>query len=126
MGEIPEDVLRFLSENIDTVPHLEALLLMAESPAEWWTDDSLAARIYSTREAAAVLLKDLAHRRLVRAENVTSLRYQYDASWDTAGLMPEVMIAYRRQLIRVATFIHSKGSASVREFARAFDLKKER
>jgi hypothetical protein len=39
--------------------------------------------------------------------------------------MPEVAAAYRRHLVQLATFIHSGASPAVREFARAFDLKKE-
>jgi hypothetical protein len=40
--------------------------------------------------------------------------------------MPEVAAAYRRHLVPLATFIHSRASTAVREFARAFDLKKDR
>ena len=32
---------------------------------------------------------------------------------------------YRRQLVRVATLIHSNASAAVRDFADAFNLKKD-
>ena len=34
--------------------------------------------------------------------------------------------SYRRHVVRIATFIHAGASQAVREFARAFDLKKER
>jgi hypothetical protein len=40
--------------------------------------------------------------------------------------MPEVAASYRRHLVPLATFIHSRASTAVREFARAFDLKKDR
>ena len=40
--------------------------------------------------------------------------------------MAAVDTTYRRELIRVSRLIHSKPSAAVREFARAFRLKKER
>jgi hypothetical protein len=36
-----------------------------------------------------------------------------------------VTVAYRSNLVSVANFIHRKASASVMEFARAFDLKKD-
>jgi hypothetical protein len=41
-------------------------------------------------------------------------------------LMEKVASTYRRHLSAVASFIHSKASRSVREFARAFELKKDR
>ena len=40
--------------------------------------------------------------------------------------MLQVAATYRRNIARVATLIHEKTSSSVREFARAFDLKKDR
>ena len=53
--------------------------------------------------------------------------YRYNPQWDPSGqVMPEVAAAYRRHLVQLATFIHSRASTAVREFARAFDLKKDR
>lgn len=40
--------------------------------------------------------------------------------------MPDVASTYARQLVRVAQLIHSKASLGVREFARAFQIKKDR
>jgi hypothetical protein len=55
------------------------------------------------------------------------VRYRYNPQWDASGeVMPEVAAAYRRHLVPIATFIHSRASTAVREFARAFDLKKDR
>lgn len=124
-GAIPPDVLSFLAEQIDTVPHLEVLLLLAEAPEQEWSEDLVAARIYTTRETAAALLNDLHHRGLVRTAG-SPPRYEYDPAWDHTGLMQRVSATYRRQLVQVATYIHSKASSSVREFARAFDFKKDR
>ena len=42
------------------------------------------------------------------------------------ALVAEVAEYYRSNLSRVATFIHSKPSASIKEFARAFEFKKDR
>jgi hypothetical protein len=41
-------------------------------------------------------------------------------------LMGQVVAEYQTHVVRIATFIHANASASVREFARAFDLKKDR
>jgi hypothetical protein len=41
-------------------------------------------------------------------------------------MMLQVDAAYRRDLVRISTMIHAKASSAVREFARAFRLKKER
>jgi hypothetical protein len=127
LGDIPEDVLRFLTEKIDSVPHLETLLLLSEAPAQSWTVEQVAARLYTSQEAATALLKKLQQHRLVTHEASMPARYHYDASWDDSGeLMAKISETYRRRLVQVAGFIHSKASSSVREFARAFDFKKDR
>jgi hypothetical protein len=124
--DIPARVLQFLAERIDTVPQLEALLLLWENPQREWSEEELAARIYVGRPVAATILQALQRQQLVTAEPGAA-RYRYNPQWDPSGeVMPEVAAAYRRHLVQLATFIHSRASTAVREFARAFDLKKDR
>jgi hypothetical protein len=126
--DIPARVLQFLAERIDTVPQLEALLLLWENPQRLWSEEELAARIYVSRQAAASILQQLQrHQLVVAGESAPVVRYRYNPQWEGAGeLMAEVAASYRRHLVPVATFIHSRASTAVREFARAFDLKKDR
>jgi len=125
--EIPARVLQFLAERIDTVPQLEALLLLWEDPQRLWSEEELAGRIYVGRAVAATILQALQRQQLVTAEPAPTVRYRYNPQWDPSGeVMPEVAASYRRHLVRLATFIHSRASTAVREFARAFDLKKDR
>ena len=125
--QIPDNVLQFIAERIDSVPQLEALLLLWESAQRSWTEEEVAARIYVSRAVAAQILQSLQRQNLVTSESTQSARYQYNPQWDPTGqVMPEVAAAYRRHLVQLATFIHSRASTAVREFARAFDLKKDR
>lgn len=125
--DIPTRVLQFLAERIDTVPQLEALLLLWENPQRLWSEDELAARVYVSKPVAAAILQALQRQQLVTAEPDPPARYRYNPQWDPSGeVMPEVATAYRRHLVQLATFIHSRASTAVREFARAFDLKKDR
>jgi hypothetical protein len=125
--EIPSRVLQFLAERIDTVPQLEALLLLWENPQRLWSEEELAARIYVGRQVAAATLQALQRQQLVIAEPESVVRYRYNPQWDPSGeVMPEVAATYRRHIVQLATFIHSRASTAVREFARAFDLKKDR
>ena len=124
--EIPAHVLQFIAERIDTVPQLEALLLLWENPQRLWSEEELAARIYVGRPVAATIMQALQRQQLVTTEPA-SARYRYNPQWDPSGeVMPEVAAAYSRHLVQLATFIHSRASTAVREFARAFDLKKDR
>ena len=125
--DIPARVLQFLAERIDTVPQLEALLLLWENPQRLWSEDEVAARIYVDRAVAATILQALQRQQLVTNEAEPVPRYRYNPQWDASGeVMAEVAAAYRRHLVQLATFIHSRASTAVREFARAFDFKKDR
>lgn len=122
-AEIPEEVLHFIVRRIDSVPHLETLLLLRENPAQPWTDEEVSARVYVSRELARSILQDLARHGMI-APAGASERYAYDAAWDEAQLMSKVAAAYRQHLTHVAGLIHSKASSeAVRQFARAFQFK---
>jgi GAF domain-containing protein len=125
--DIPARVLQFLAERIDSVPQLEALLLIWEDPQRLWSEDELAARLYVSSQAAAAILQALQRQHLVTVELASAARYRYNAQWDATGeVVPEVAASYRRHLVPITTLIHSRASTAVREFARAFDFKKER
>lgn len=125
--EIPERVLTFIRERIDSVPELEALLLLSAHPAKSWTAADVASRVYVSGSRAAEILAVLQRRGLVTHAASGPDQYTFRPADETAAqLIAEVERAYRSNLIAVATFIHENAPASVREFARAFDLKKER
>jgi len=128
VGDISQDIIEFISVRIDSVPHLEALLLLHGQVGEQWTIERAAARLYVSPEAAEKILETLEQRRLVRKQIDGSVtRYQYDPEWDESGqLMNRVARVYSQHLTSIATLIHSKAPRPVLEFARAFDLKKER
>lgn len=124
--DIPAPVLRFIDACIDTVPQLETLLMMREQPGRAWSADEVAARVYIPVAEAAGVLEALRRRGLVAvaaAGTACKISLPDEAR---RRLIDEVARAYRSNLIRVATLIHEKPPASLKEFARAFDLKKDR
>jgi hypothetical protein len=66
--EIPARVLQFLAERIDSVPQLEAVLLLWQDPQQLWSEEELAGRIYVGRQDAATILQSLQRQQLVTAE----------------------------------------------------------
>jgi hypothetical protein len=123
--EIPERVLRFLAENIDSVPQLEALLLLSEHAGETWNAEQVATRIYVRNDKAESILSALHRRRLIERLEETPESYRFTAVDDARRLVAEVNASYRANVVVLTRFIHENASASVREFARAFDLKKD-
>jgi len=120
---LPDEVMRFLQERIDSVPHLEALLIIWGSGTTW-DAPRIAARIYVAESAAQAVLQDL--QRAGLASSVDRISYGFNAdSESTRALVSQVAESYKRNVTRVATLIHNKASSSVREFARAFDFKRK-
>ena len=118
------EVARFFDDQIESVPHLEALLLLWQSHPGEWDAERLGSRIYVTPNTALQILRDLARKQLARATGEKPDRFVYDRAWDEAGdVMARAAAAYREHLVPVTRRIHSKGSGAVRAFARAFEIK---
>ena len=129
MGPDPDlsaDILEFILTRIDSVPHLEALLLFWAYPVQRWTEASLMESLYIPAHAARDLLRDLLRRGFIAPSDAAGTTFMYDPTWDPKGdFMHRLESEYRRRLVRIANLIHSKASPGVRNFADAFDFKKE-
>ena len=124
--DIPQHILAFVASSIDSVPQMEALVLLWEIQARAWSIEEIAARIYVSKEVATDIVSTLQRRRFIRPEESDPTRWRYDSSTPDGPVIAETAAAYHRHVVALATYIHSKASASVREFARAFDFKKDR
>jgi hypothetical protein len=121
------DAYEFILNYVDSVPHLEALVLLWNSRPVGWTCEELASRLYIPPEKVSDLVRDLLRLQLIADSPTSPRKYSYLAlSEDQNEMMRHVDAAYRRDLVRISTMIHSKESPAVREFARAFRFKKER
>ena len=125
--KLDSDVYEFILDQIESVPHLEALLLLWNSRPQPWTMDNLSRRLYVSEDVVLALLQDLARRSLIVFVPGPPEGYRYQStSVKLDDLVAAVDSIYRREVVRISTMIHSKPSSSVREFARAFRLTKER
>jgi predicted ArsR family transcriptional regulator len=122
-----DQVLQFIAQEIDSVPELEALLLMRQHrPAEWTAAD-LAKRLYIPTEQAQSLLMELSRKQFVApgVGKADSFYYESKAA-ERDHLIARTEEVYRRQIVRISTLIHSKPSSAIRDFARAFRFTKEK
>jgi len=115
---------RFILDRVESVPHLEALLLVWRARPQAWSAEAMARRLWVKPEVAKGILADWERDGLLIR---LSGEEKYVCHPDTAAdpLLDAVNDNYRREMIRISTMIHTKASAAVREFARAFRLKKE-
>lgn len=122
-----KEVDEFISEQIDTVPHLEALLLLWNSRPKQWTVEEMASALYVSSSTARNILQGLARRGLPVAGLGTPENYRYDSiSRKQDSLIETVDAAYRRNLVRISRMIHSKAAPGIRDFAQAFRFTKDR
>jgi hypothetical protein len=121
---ISPPVRRLIIERIDSVPELEAILLLREGGDRDWTAAEAGERLYVSRIVAEHLLRRLAERGFFESAGE---RYRYrPESAELAATVDALARAYSRHLIAVTHLIHSKPSASVRQFADAFRLRKDK
>ena len=122
-----EQVLHFIMQEMDSVPELEALLLVWESRPNVWKAADLAKRLYILPDQAEALLSDLSRKGLLAVVSGESHCYRYEARFlEQDQLMARTEAVYRREIVRISTMIHSKPSSAVRDFARAFRFTKEK
>jgi len=117
-----QQVDRFVIEEIDSVPHLEALLLLWNSRPKRWLPEEMGKALYLTTEYTQSVLQELVNRKLASSE---AGRYAYEPDSDRDKVIEALDRVYRREIIRISNMIHSKASPAVRAFARAFRLKKD-
>lgn len=118
---------QFILEQIDTVPHLEAFLLVWSKRPKAWSVNEVAGALYVPAEITEKVLRDLVQRGLLSEQLEFSGRYQYrssSAQWD--DFIAVLHRTYSHELIRVSKLIHSKAPSAVQEFARAFRFTKEK
>ena len=116
----------FILEKIDSVAHLEALLLLWNSRPKQWSPEEMASRLYVDTKIARELLADLQRSDLIVAVSSSNESYCYETrSEEGDQLIGLVDATYRFQVVRISNLIHSKGSSAVRDFARAFRFTKK-
>ncbi len=121
-GQRQSDVERFLQEKIDSVPHLEAVLLLWNTRPKLWSFDDLERRLFVPRGACGKIVEDLLREEVVAGNSAEGFAYAGEPDRDR--ILTDLDFAYRHELIRITQLIHSKPSSAVRAFARAFQFRK--
>lgn len=122
-----QQVYEFILHEIDSVPHLEALLLLWNTRPNAWIAEDVGKRLYVKTSFAGALLRDLARQNFLTVSSDVPERFFYQSSGaERDRLIALLDSAYRHEVVRISTLIHSKASSAVLDFARAFRFTKER
>lgn len=123
-GHIPEAVSRLIADRIDSVPELEALLLLQRHKDRIWTATDAAQFLYVSVTVATYVLEILAGRGFFSHVG-QGYRYQ-PATVELETTVEALAMTYARHLIEVTNLIHSKPSVNLRELAEAFRVRKDK
>lgn len=121
-----EQIVRFLVDEIDSTPQLEALLLVWNRRPKAWYCTEIAKALYISPELAKDVIAHLEqHRLLVKVEGGADCYALRTDSLYLERVLAGVDAMYRRELVRISNMIHEKASRAVRDFASAFRFKKD-
>lgn len=121
------EIDRFIRDEIETVPQLEALLLFwRHSPSEW-TCEGLARQLYVPPAVADSILKYLSQRGFIVETGgaaVPAFRLRIGSA-QNERMLASLDHMYRQELVRVSKMIHANASPALKGFARSFRFKKD-
>jgi hypothetical protein len=128
---IPEDLRRFVLTTIPSVPFLEALLLMRADPAQPWSTDTLARRLYVREKVAEGLLAELCRSGIAvpwpdAGPCVGAEGYCYRPREEILReRIDRLADLYATNLVEVTHLIHSSLDRKAQQFADAFKWRKD-
>ncbi|MEO7863992.1 MAG: hypothetical protein ABIU05_26890 [Nitrospirales bacterium] len=124
---IPEEVQRFLVDQIDSIAELEALLILREHRDQSCPCGLVADRIYVSEEVTAGLLVKLAKRGFLTTDGMTPASFRYaPCSQEMARLLDQLAEVYVKYLVPVTDLVHKKSRRNIQGIAEAFTFKKEK
>jgi predicted transcriptional regulator len=123
---IPDDVVAFLAQSIDSVEQLEVLLLLHQNASTEWTAESVARHLYREPTSVGRRLSVLRLLGLLQASDDPQPTFRYaprsDAIHATVGRLAD---AYAQRRVTVLGLLASKPMDHVRAFADAFRIRRE-
>ena len=119
------EVDRFIIDTIDSVPHLEALLLLWQNQTQNWSVEGVAKRLWIDPDDTRSILQDLTRNQFLTVATEEAEEYCYRPDSGNDRILRGVAEVYRQEMIRISRMIHAKPSSAVRAFARAFRFTKE-
>jgi hypothetical protein len=125
-GDFPAELKQFIEFYIESVPQLEALLLLRSDPLRRWQPADVAKSLYIPEVAATALLAEFVRRGFAILQPPPDGGYLYqsrDAEMDR--LIDQLATAYHERRVAVVSLIYSKPLHRVQTFADAFRFGKE-
>jgi len=124
---IPPDVRRFILTSIDSVPHLEALLLLRYDVTAEWDAKAMSQRLYISERRTAYLLESLLAAGFAAVKRGSPDVYYYSpVTAELKDILDRLAVIYSKKLVEVTNLIHSNLSKRAQQFGDAFKWQNEK
>jgi hypothetical protein len=124
--DIPHEVKLFVEHHIESVPQLEALLLLRKEPQREWQAADIAKALYIPEDVASALLADFVRRGFaIMVPHSKDRSVYHPREPETDRLIDELQSAYHDRRVAIISLIYSKPLNKVQTFADAFRFGKE-
>jgi hypothetical protein len=122
---IPPAVRRLIADELPSVVHLEILLLMFQSPTEWWSAGRMAAQIHMPAQGVLDRMEQLCSRGLLEVRTAEDLVFRYGpARPDLEEAVALLARSYPEHRVAITDLVFSTGRDPVRDFSEAFRIRK--
>lgn len=124
---LPEDVVRFLDSNVESIDQLEILRVLGEDPSREWAAAAIAREIQAPAAATSAHLAALRARGLLAAETRGSdlVCRHGPTGADLVDPLLRVLQLYRERPVSMIKHVYARAGDPLRAFADAFRLRKE-
>jgi predicted transcriptional regulator len=122
-GGSPDEVLSFVDRHIESLEHLEILLLLAAQDRSW-TAAEIFQKIQSSQASVDQRLESLVSAGLLARDADNKFRFS-PKDEATRNIVKDLAEAYRTRRVRIIEAIYTRKSDAVRSFADAFRFTKD-
>ena len=123
---IPEDIKRFIIRSIESIPHLEAVLLLHYDPKIEWDAKMMSQRLYISEKRSMDVLNDLCAAGFAAISEVNHSYSYHPISRELSDLIARLVDIYSKNLIEVTNLIHFKTNKQAQQFGDAFKWQNEK
>jgi hypothetical protein len=127
MDPIPDEIVRFMQANVETLEQLELLRVLSENPSQEWEIGPLGAQAQADLPAAATHLAALASRGLVTVIiRGSDTLYRHGAgSADLDAKLSQLLQFYKERPVSLIRLVYAQATDRLRAFSDAFRVRKE-
>ncbi|HEX3716847.1 MAG TPA: hypothetical protein VH595_02680 [Verrucomicrobiae bacterium] len=122
---ISVELQQFIDRYIHSVEQLEILCLLVDESAKTWSEIEVFHRIQSSQESVSRTLRRFRDDRFLVFDLTKGYRFSPESS-DLARLASELAKAYRERRVAVIGAIYKPTVDSIRDFADAFRIRKDK